>query len=322
MRFSLSILAGMLACLPGDVMGREDLQPLAVKEEAAISAEKRLRPRMRPEDLGKKKIWCTADRWACISRGRFVPDTCHVIERVASRHALDPHFFARLVWKESLFDPGAVSHAGALGIAQFIPETAKRRGLKDPFNPAQALVASGAYLADLKAELGNLGLAAAAYNAGEGRVAGFIAKERELPPETRNYVYAITGHSGRVWRDAPPEKVTLALEAGLEFRAACEARVGSRLMREFVRPEPKSLWDVILAVVSKQDEVEVFYRLFERKMANLMGSKKLLVKSFQAPVVREERRFAAQIGGPSRIEIEGFCAKIRAEGGSCVVLRN
>ena len=58
-----------------------------------------------------------------------------------------------------------------MGIAQFMPGTAKLRGLEDPFHAITAIPASAAYLAKLRDEFGNLGLAAAAYNAGENRVA-------------------------------------------------------------------------------------------------------------------------------------------------------
>ena len=62
-----------------------------------------------------------------------------------------------------------VTQPGAQGIAQFMPGTARRRGLDDPFDAKKALAASAAYLAELRTSFGNLGLAAAAYNAGEGK---------------------------------------------------------------------------------------------------------------------------------------------------------
>ena len=107
---------------------------------------------------------------------------------------------ARLIWKESLFDPGAVSPKGAQGIAQFMPGTAKLRGLDDPFDPPKALAASAAYLAELRQGFGNLGLAAAAYNAGEERVRKWLARQVGLPYETQDYVLSITGHSHEEWK--------------------------------------------------------------------------------------------------------------------------
>ena len=157
---------------------------------------------------------CTPDRAHCVAESTYIPDVCRLIEAAARESGLDRDFFARLLWKESLFDAAAVSPAGAQGIAQFMPETAKLRGLGDAFNPAEALVASARYLSELSRDLGNIGLAAVAYNGGEARAARFIAAEAGLPLETRAYVRAITGHSAETWRDAPPASVDLALDKG------------------------------------------------------------------------------------------------------------
>lgn len=161
---------------------------------------------------------CTDDLTHCISLANYIPDVCRTIEEAAGKNALDPNFFARLLWKESLFDAGAVSPAGAQGIAQFMPETARLRGLDDTFNPATALYASANYLSELSRDFGNLGLAAAAYNGGEARVERFIAKEGSLPLETRAYVQAITGHPIETWRDDPPTELDLSLEATGTFQ--------------------------------------------------------------------------------------------------------
>ncbi|HVH03990.1 MAG TPA: transglycosylase SLT domain-containing protein, partial [Amaricoccus sp.] len=74
-------------------------------------------------------------RGLCIWLSSYVPDVCGAIEAAARQNGLDPNFFVRLIWKESLFDAAAVSPAGAQGIAQFMPGTAELRGLDDPFNP-------------------------------------------------------------------------------------------------------------------------------------------------------------------------------------------
>ena len=101
---------------------------------------------------------------------------CGLISAAAEEHGLPKPYFARLIWKESRFKINAVSPAGAQGIAQFMPATAMRRKLRDPFDPEQAIPASAAYLADLREDFGNLGLAAAAYNSGEERVTRWLAK--------------------------------------------------------------------------------------------------------------------------------------------------
>ena len=168
-------------------------------------------PMHRTADSGDARVNCTPDRAHCVAQSTYIPDVCRLIEAAARENGLDRDFFARLLWKESLFDAAAVSPAGAQGIAQFMPGTAKLRGLGDAFNPAEALVVSARYLSELSRELGNIGLAAVAYNGGEARAARFIAAEAGLPLETRAYVQAITGHSAETWRDAPPAAVDLAL---------------------------------------------------------------------------------------------------------------
>ena len=83
----------------------------------------------------------------------------------ANKSGLPVSFFANLIWQESRFVLRAVSPAGALGIAQFMPRTAVAVGLTNPFDPLKALPASARLLGGLFQRFGNLGLAAAAYNA-------------------------------------------------------------------------------------------------------------------------------------------------------------
>src|SRR6476646_2656538 len=126
-----------------------------------------------------------------LRKSSFVLDACSLIDRVARANAIPADFIARLISVESGFSPTAVSPKGAQGIAQFMPETARVRGLADPFEPGPALKAAIEYLSELRHRFGNLGLAAAAYNAGEKRVEALIAGRTSLPLETRNYVFAI-----------------------------------------------------------------------------------------------------------------------------------
>src|SRR6476646_3805965 len=123
---------------------------------------------------------------------------CLMIEASARAHNLPLEFFARVIWQESRFQPGVVgprtrSGERAQGIAQFMPRNAAERGLLDPFDPVQALPKSAEFLRELADQFGNLGLAAAAYNAGPQRVRDWLSGRRTLPAETRNYVLAITG---------------------------------------------------------------------------------------------------------------------------------
>lgn len=115
---------------------------------------------------------------------------CLMLESAASANRLPLAFLVHIIWRESRFDPDAVgpktrSGARAEGIAQFMPGTAAERDLADPYDPVQALPKAAAYLASLRDEFGNLGLAAAAYNAGPARVHGWLDGARTIPEETR-----------------------------------------------------------------------------------------------------------------------------------------
>ena len=129
---------------------------------------------------------------------------CGIVESSAMAEGLPVGFFTRLIWRESAFRPTAVSPAGAQGVAQFMPRTASERGLADPFDPAAAIPESAKLLAELELRFGNLGLAAAAYNAGPTAVDNWLAGKGALPFETQDYVLAITGSSAEDWRGPTP----------------------------------------------------------------------------------------------------------------------
>jgi hypothetical protein len=136
-----------------------------------------------------------------------VPDVsldllCDTLAASAHISGLPVSFFSNLIWQESRFVFRAVSPAGALGIAQFMPRTAAAVGLTNPFDPLKALPASARLLGGLFQRFGNLGLAAAAYNAGEARVSNWLSNKSGLPQETRNYVLAITGLPVEHWKAA------------------------------------------------------------------------------------------------------------------------
>ena len=143
-------------------------------------------------------------------------DLCRALEQSAADNALPVEFFARVIWQESRFNATTVSPKGAEGIAQFMPETASWHGLSDPFDPIESLRHSAAYLRELLDRFGNLGLAAAAYNAGPGRVSAWLTHHRALPPETRNYVALVTGWTADEWASSsPPERAETTIPQGV-----------------------------------------------------------------------------------------------------------
>ncbi len=130
-------------------------------------------------------------------------DVCETIESSARENRLPVSFFTGLIWQESRFNPNSVSRAGARGIAQFMPRVAQEVGLKNPFDPREALPAAARLLRSLFDRFGNVGLAAAAYNAGPKRVLDWLeGKRSKLPNETQHYVQTITGQPAESWKEA------------------------------------------------------------------------------------------------------------------------
>jgi transglycosylase-like protein with SLT domain len=150
-----------------------------------------------------------ADAIAAPSHEEF----CSLLMSAAEENLLPIGFFANLIWQESRFVRTAVSSAGALGVAQFMPAVAESVGLRNPFDPREALPASARLLRVLHTQFGNLGLAAAAYNAGPKRVLDWIAKRSRLPQETRNYVLSITGRPAEHWTASRPPPIQFPVPA-------------------------------------------------------------------------------------------------------------
>lgn len=93
----------------------------------------------------------------------------------ANRYRIDPRLLRAICFTESRYRANAISPKGALGLMQFMPETAARYGLRNPFDPKAAIDAGARYLRDLLARFnGRMDLAVAAYNAGEGAVESFL----------------------------------------------------------------------------------------------------------------------------------------------------
>ncbi len=133
-----------------------------------------------------------------------------IIFRAGEREGVDPRFIHAVIKQESKYDPHAVSHVGARGLMQMMPATAKRFGLKDPDDAAANVEAGTKYLKWLLKRFdGDVSLALAGYNAGEGAV----DKYKGVPPysETQNYVKKIVSNYGKTYHPVlPPDDAKLA----------------------------------------------------------------------------------------------------------------
>lgn len=263
------------------------------------------------------------DHPLCIRKDRFNADLCAVIDHFATTRNIPPAFFARLIWRESLFRPEAVSPKGAEGIAQFMPGTARLRGLGNSFDVIEALDASSAYLSDLRGRFGNLGLAAAAYNAGEDGLRRFLSTNR-LPIETRDYVFMITGAFVETWRDNPPDIAAPDLAKDMPFRQACETLAETRRMREpfLSQSADWAPWGVQLAAHYNPAVVDRLFNLAILKLPPPLNAERALVVRQRGGNFGSRLRYAARIGRESRAEATKLCAAIHAAGVPCTVFKN
>jgi hypothetical protein len=249
-------------------------------------------------------------------------DICHAVEVDAAENELPVEFFARVIWQESRFNASAISPKGAQGIAQFMPRTADFRGLADPFDPIAALHHAASYLSDLRKQFGNLGLAAAGYNAGPGRVSAWLAKQRELPSETRNYVAIITGWTADEWASPSPPKTS---ETTIPQGAPCMQ------LATLILAKPKDAqriatyvppWGAQFAADMSESIAWATYRRVQKRFPALIGNREPIVLRGRLPGRGFAQRYLIRIVDSSRTNMENLCAKIIAAGGGCAVLRN
>jgi hypothetical protein len=249
---------------------------------------------------------------------------CAAVEKSAANNSLDRNFFVRLLWKESLFDPNAVSLKGAQGIAQFMPQTAERRNLADPFEPLGAVAASASFLADLKKQFGNLGLAAAAYNAGEERVSNWLAGKRSLPAETQDYVASITGRAAEEWRDPAAVHPIPSLEGQGDFMVQCVALASRQvtLTASATALGIQQPYGVLLAAnLSEGKALAMYRRLKLRFPAELNDVNPMVAR--KRNLSRGSRRMVfVMVGVNSQEEARKLCQRYLSAGLPCVARKN
>jgi hypothetical protein len=244
---------------------------------------------------------------------------CEVIAKEAASHDLPADFFTRLIWQESGFKADAVSRAGAQGVAQFMPATARLRHLEDPFNPLEAIAKSAQLLRDLRREFGNLGLAAAAYNAGPGRVRDWLVGRRALPGETRAYVRRVTGRSVEEWAGGqtnPLEMRSLEVVPCNLLAATLDHPDRDASARtETIKP-----WGVEVVGSSTPAQALARYREWHSKYAAIVGEREphVVIRG----ILGDMGAARVRIGADTRVEAGKLCAALRAARTYCDVLHN
>ena len=250
---------------------------------------------------------------------------CQTIASSAAQNDLPFEFFSRIIWQESRFNSGAIgpmTRGGqrAQGIAQFMPATAFERSVSNPFDPFEALPKSAEFLRELRAQFGNLGLAAAAYNAGPQRVRDWLDGKRTLPSETQAYVQKVTGHSAQEWM----QPKTIALAVAVPAEMSCVESVG---LLHKAQPPPTSsparpAW--VAQLIGDNSEAAALSRFhqIQSKLRSVLGS-------YEPAVLRTTiKTSAAPIWVRIRIEFDtrqaanSLCSKLEAVREPCLVQRN
>jgi hypothetical protein len=276
---------------------------------------------------------------------------CGAIVSAAVHNDLPLAFFTRLIWQESRFDPFLVSSKGARGIAQFMPATASWRGLKNPFDPIEAITKAGQLLNELRRAFGNIGLAAAAYNAGSQRVRQWLARRQGLPRETQQYVRVVTGQRAEEWTvsttttalletspDIPCQpnegqlakapssavQVTSRLESSSNIQHPDEdelptARLPSAEANAAV-PAPPLAWVVqLIGKPSRALATLAWSQLKQKHAAILADREPLLVETKLSGGMSWYR---VRIGTDGLERARALCAQLENAGASCLVQRN
>jgi hypothetical protein len=256
---------------------------------------------------------------------------CLMIESAAKANDLPLEFFARVIWQESRFQAdavGPVTRSGrrAQGIAQFMPGTASERRLLDPFDPVQALPKSAEFLSELRNQFGNLGLAAAAYNAGPRRVQEWLAGSGPMPQETRNYVVAITGTTVDDWAAAknskPPDR---APNSSCHQLMALLRRAPNPFvtqLEQHVTLAAAKLWGVQLAAGFDRNQALSMYARAMKRLSAVIGDQDPSLLSSVMRTRGTHAFYQVRIGTDTRPAADDLCNRIRRAGGACFVLRN
>jgi hypothetical protein len=268
------------------------------------------------------------------SSGSTFQSICLLLESAAQAHGLPFEFFARLIWQESRFKADAVgpptrSGRRALGISQFMPGTASERGLLDPFDPVAALPKSAEFLEELHARFGNLGLAAAAYNAGPRRVQDWLDGRGALLAETRHYVLTITGRSADEWAaarfgegggDKGPAQRASCGELMTMLKAQPSPFIGELERR--VREGGERPWSVELSAGFVRERVLAAYAMVEKTYRNVLENRDpiIIARTFRSRGT--QTFYQVRIGTDTRAGANELCAALRRGGGACLVLRN
>jgi hypothetical protein len=196
-----------------------------------------------------------------------------------------------------------------------MPATARWRGLSDPFEPAEALLESARWLRELLDQFGNVGLAAAAYNAGPKGVREWIAGNRKLPNETRAYVRIVTGRTAEEWlRDETRRPVPADVDR-TTFSVSKTAYGGD------VNPT-EATWGLQLVGDSSESRALVEYAHLQDRYHSVLGNRAPTIVKKPMGGRGPSTWYFVRVAESSKESAMRLCSSLRSVGGSCIVNPN
>ena len=187
---------------------------------------------------------------------------------------------------------------------------------------------SAKWLGELRKEFGNLGLAAAAYNAGPGRIQRWLAGHTSLPLETRRYVRIVTGHPAEEWSQhdiiesgRPLQVIPCNAIAKLIVRSSERARVAVPLARA-PRSAAWGPWGLQLAGDWSEARALNEYRKLQQRFPTILGDREPLVLKSHGAGRGSATWYRIRVAESTQDRAKSLCNKLEAAGGRCIVLPN
>ena len=201
-----------------------------------------------------------------------------------------------------------------------MPPTARASGLQDPFDPLAAIAKSGELLRALRREFGNLGLAAAAYNAGSGRVHDWLGGRRPLPRETQAYVRIVTGRSVDDWAAGQTKPVEMPAAEAMPCNLPATASLAPKTDAAQPQPEPVKPWGVEVVGGPTREKALARFREWRSQYARIVADREphVVVRG----IIGQMGAVRVRVGEDTRTGAAKLCAALRAAGTYCDVLRN
>jgi hypothetical protein len=227
------------------------------------------------------------------TRAEFASKICVAAELEAKANNIDPAFFARLLWRESLFDPNVVSYKGA-------------------------------FLSDLRSQFGNLGLAAAAYNAGEQRVLNWQNGKGSMPLETQDYVAFVTGKDVEEWKVSTASFPIPAIGKGEKFLDDCTSLASRKikLSEPGIASAPRKPWGALIAANFSERTALSMYQRLKLRFPKLIAERQPMITR-KKNLSRGTRRIVlVMLGEATAKDAQATCQSLNAVGAPCVVRKN